>query len=248
MRLKILMCFLQPASLPWGYPQWARGLVCTAVGCGLYQAAHRLHAPGWGHPEERRYKLLTYSWPHGLRSVRTGLWPQGAAAWWVPSPVPAAVEGLAPGLPGTEFRLRLQPVTEKQIGVEPTPAFTARSPITPFRWTAAGGRQGGQAVSFSPEELGFARAEKLRRKAGVFNGEPIPGDLGVRLREPYSANIRGRMVSFTVSGLPDLIRLGYEAGPRANTPPAGSGCCPWPGVHRRMPLLVPVLRGPRLSD
>lgn len=130
MRLKILMCFLQPASVPWGYPHWARGLVCTAVGWGLYQAAHRLHAPGWGHPEERRYKLLTYSWPHGLRSVRTGLWPQGAAAWWVPSPVPAAVEGLAPGLPGTEFRLRPQPVTEKQIGVEPTPAFTVRSPTT----------------------------------------------------------------------------------------------------------------------
>jgi len=111
MRLKILLRFPKPALLPWGYPEWLRGLAYTAMARGLPRVAQQLHEEGWSHPEGRRYKPLTYSWLHGLRPDRLGLWAEETATWWVSSPIPAVVEALALGLlpfiPGDLLKLAL---------------------------------------------------------------------------------------------------------------------------------------------
>lgn len=228
MRLKIALRFVRPGRLPWGYPEWLRGLAYTAMMRGLPQVAHRLHEEGWPGPEGRAYKPLTYSWLHGLQPDRAGLWAEGAVTWWISSPIPSVVEALALGLLlEPEVRLGSHPVIAERMEVEPTPifegaaTFTALSPIT---LSTGERRADGKLVKryLSPEEPEFARAlaENLRRKAAAFYGQAIPGDLEIQVHPPYRSklvrihdtDIRGWMLSFTVSGPPDLIRLGYEAG------------------------------------
>ncbi len=228
MRLRIILRFVRPCLLPWSYPGWLRGLAYTAMERGLPQVAHRLHEEGWSHPEGRRYKPLTYSWLHGLRPDRTGLWAEGAVTWWVSSPIPAVVEALALGLLlEPEVRLGSYPAMVERIEVEPTPAFAGAATFTtlsPITISTGERRADGKLVKryLSPEEPEFARAlaENLRRKAAAFYGQEIPGDLGIQVHPPYRSklvrihdtDIRGWMLSFTISGHPELIRLGYEAG------------------------------------
>lgn len=228
MRLKILLRFPKPALLPWGYPEWLRGLAYTAMARGLPRVAQQLHEEGWSHPEGRRYKPLTYSWLHGLRPDRLGLWAEETATWWVSSPIPAVVEALALGLLlEPEVRLGPHPVMVERIEVEPVPAlgeavtFTTLSPIT----ISTGERRAdGKLMKryLSPEEPAFARAltENLRRKATAFYGREMEGEIEIHPHPPYrsklvrvhNTDIRGWLLSFTVSGDPELIRLGYEAG------------------------------------
>ncbi|MCS6964412.1 MAG: CRISPR-associated endoribonuclease Cas6 [Thermoflexus sp.] len=228
MRLKIQLRLLRSGQLPWSYPEWLRGLAYTAMARGLPQVAHQLHEEGWSHPEGRRYKPLTYSWLHGLRPNGSGLWAEGTVTWWASSPIPAVVEALALGLLlEPEVRLGPYPVMVERVEVESAPdfretmTFTALSPIT----ISTGERRGdGRLVKryLSPEEAAFGRAlaENLRRKAAAFYGRELRGELEIQPHPPYRSklvrihdtDIRGWLFSFTVSGDPELIRLGYEAG------------------------------------
>ncbi|GBD08606.1 hypothetical protein HRbin22_00847 [Candidatus Thermoflexus japonica] len=228
MRLRILLRFARPSLLPWDYLEWLRGLVYAAMARGLPQVAHQLHEEGWSHPEGRRYKPLTYSWLHGLKPDGSGLWAQGGVTWWVSSPIPAVVEALALGLLiEPEVRLGPYPAVVERIQVEPTPplgeALTCTT-LSPITISTGERRADGKLVKryLSPEEPEFARAltENLRRKAVAFYGREIEGDVEIRPHPPYRSklvrvhdtDIRGWMLSFTISGHPELIRLGYEAG------------------------------------
>jgi len=228
MRLKIQLRFPGPCRLPWGYPEWLRGLAYRAMARGLPRVARQLHEEGWSHPEGRRYKPLTYSWLHGLEPDGAGLWARGVVTWWAASPIPAVMEALALGLLlEPEVRLGTYPLTVERIEVEPTPifrdtvTFTTLSPIT----VSTGERRAdGRLVKryLSPEEPGFVEAlvENLRRKAAAFHGWSIEGGVEIRIHPPYrsklvrihNTDIRGWQLSFTISGDPALIRLGYEAG------------------------------------
>ncbi len=228
MRLKVVLYFPERCGLPWGYPEWLRGLAYTAMARGLPQVARRLHEEGWADPGGRRYKPLTYSWLHGLRPGRDRLWAEGEVLWWVSSPIPAVVEALALGLLlEPEVRLGPYPAVVVRVEVVPEPAlegpvtFTTLSPIT---LSTGERRADGKLVKryLSPEEPAFASAlaENLRRKAAAFYGREAAGHLEVRVHPPYRSklvrihdtDIRGWLLSFTVSGDPTLIRLGYTAG------------------------------------
>ncbi|WP_448593404.1 CRISPR-associated endoribonuclease Cas6, partial [Thermoflexus hugenholtzii] len=173
MRLKVTMRFVRPGRLPWGYPEWLRGLAYTAMRRGLPQVARRLHEEGWPGPEGRAYKPLTYSWLHGLRPDGGGLWAEGAVTWWVSSPIEAVVEALALGLLlEPEVRLGSYPVIVERIEVEPTPVFEGAATfiaLSPITLSTGERRADGKLVKryLSPEEPEFARAlaENLRRKA-----------------------------------------------------------------------------------
>ncbi len=228
MRLRVVFYFPERCALPWGYPEWLRGLAYTAMRRGLPQVARRLHEEGWADAEGRRYKPLTYSWLHGLRPERDRLWAQGEVLWWASSPIPEVVEALALGLL-LEPEVRLGPHSVVVARVEGIPEPALESPVTfttlsPITLSTGERRADGKLVKryLSPEEPAFASAlvENLRRKAAAFYGREVTGDLEIRVHPPYRSklvrihdtDIRGWMLSFTVSGDPGLIRLGYTAG------------------------------------
>jgi CRISPR-associated endoribonuclease Cas6 len=199
----ILTRFLQLAMLSWGYPGWLWGLAFTAVGSGLSRVARWPYTEECRQPTGLRYKPLTFSWFHGLLPNGTDLRAERLATWWVSPSVSVVVEGPALGLRlEPKVRLGPHPVMVERTGLDPAPVFgeavtfTTRSSIT---LSTGQRRADGKLVNryLSPEQPGFARAlaENLRRKAAVFCRESIPGDLEVRLRTPYSSNIRGRMLS-----------------------------------------------------
>jgi len=224
----ILTRFLQLAMLSWGYPGWLWGLAFTAVGSGLSRVARWPYTEECRQPTGLRYKPLTFSWFHGLLPNGTDLRAERLATWWVSPSVSVVVEGPALGLRlEPKVRLGPHPVMVERTGLDPAPVFgeavtfTTRSSIT---LSTGQRRADGKLVNryLSPEQPGFARAlaENLRRKAAAFYGHAIPGDLEIQVHPPYRSklvrihdtDIRGWMLSFTVSGPPDLIRLGYEAG------------------------------------
>lgn len=228
MRLKVILRFPIPLWLPWNYPEWLRGLAYTAIARGLPQLAHRLHEEGWADPGGRRYKPLTYSWLQGLQPSGNGLRADGAATWWISSPLAAVVEALALGLLlEPEVRLGPYPALVERVEVTPEPAlegpvtFMTLSPIT----ISTGERRAdGKLVKryLSPEEPAFAQAlaENLRRKAVAFYGREPQGEVEIQAHPPYRSklirihdtDIRGWLLTLTVAGDPELIRLGYEAG------------------------------------
>lgn len=228
MRLKIALRFVRPGRLPWGYPEWLRGLAYTAMRRGLPQVAHRLHEEGWQGPEGRAYKPLTYSWLHGLRPDGSGLWAEGAVTWWVSSPIEAVVEALALGLLlEPEVALGPHPVQVERIEVVPAPALEGSMTcvtLSPITVSTGERRADGRLVKryLSPEEPGFASAlaENLRRKAAAFYGQEIRGEVVIRPQPPYRSklvrihdtDIRGWMLRLTLEGDPRLLRLAYEAG------------------------------------
>ncbi len=229
--MRISVEFFSPTEilLPWNYLDWLRGLFYRAMERGIPRLARDVHDTGFA-GGGKRYKLVTFSllYPERCRRTPEGLRTQGPLRWWVASPVESLIEALALGLL-TQPEVSLGPAKLQvgQIGVVLPPTFTdamTLSTLSPILVSTGERDAAGRLRKrfLSPEESDFARVltENLRRKSEAVCGEASDGELHFewldapksKLMRVNGVPVRGWMMRFRVSGSPELIRLGYEAG------------------------------------
>jgi CRISPR-associated endoribonuclease Cas6 len=229
--MRISIDFFTPDEilLPWNYLDQLRGLFYRAMERGRPRLARDVHDEGFS-GGGKRYKLATFSllYPERYEPTPQGMRTRGHLRWWISSPLESLIEALALGLLNhPEVRLGANKLYVGQIGVMLPPTFcetmtlVTLSPI--FASTGVRDSQGKFQKRFlSPKEPDFARVlmDNLRRKSIALYGDVLEGELCFEwMGEPKSKlvcvngiQVRGWMLRFRVSGSPDLIRLGYDAG------------------------------------
>lgn len=234
MRIAVDLFSERQIILPWNYLDWLQGIFYRAMERGIPRMARQVHDEGFL-GGGKRYKLATFSllYPERYQKTPEGLQTQGIIHWWVASPLEPLLEALALGLlDEREVRWGKDRVQVREVGVVLPPTFTETmtfSTLSPIcastgERDAAGHFQKRFLSPTEPRGEGndFARVlgDNLRRKAQALWGEVPEGELRFAwVGEPKSKlmrvnhmEVRGWMMTFQVSGPPELIQLGYDAG------------------------------------
>lgn len=234
MRIEVSFFSEKQIVLPWNYLDWLQGIFYHAMDRGIPRLAREVHDEGFL-GGGKRYKLATFSllYPERYEMESEGLQVQGIIRWWIASPLESLIEALALGLLAEpEVRLGKDRVQVWQVGVVLPPTFTETmtfSTLSPIcastgERSAAGRFQKRFLSPIEPRWDGndFARvlSDNLKRKAEAVYGEIPDGELHFewlsspksKLMNVNSTDVRGWMMKFQVSGPPELLQLGYDAG------------------------------------
>jgi CRISPR-associated endoribonuclease Cas6 len=242
MRLRVCFRLDRPIVVPINHQHLMAGVVYRYLECADADYAEFLHNEGYaaseGGEDRRRFKLFTFSPIRATRRQANGsvlrLGP-GMAEWLVSSPVEKFLTEYATGL--LSFgEMRAGTATLPIVSVEslPTPAtaetmrFTCLSPIVSSETTYEGGARSTR-YRF-PDDPAFSesiRQNLLGKYAALYGRAPADDRLsltfdrdylarqphgGTKLIEFKGIHIRGAFAPFTLTGSPELIRLGYECG------------------------------------
>lgn len=242
MRLRVGFRLDREIVVPINHQHLMAGVVYQYLECADADYASFLHDDGYAVSEEaedrRRFKLFTFS---PLRCARRRVQGRllflgpGMADWLVSSPVEKFLTEYATGLLAFG-EMRVGSATLPIVSVESLPSpqitermrFTCLSPIVSSETTYENGTRStryrlpgdpGFSEAVRQNLLGKCRALMGRAPADdrlhlEFDRDYLSraGGQGTKLIEFKGINIRGAFAPFTLTGSPELIRIGYECG------------------------------------
>ncbi len=235
-RLCIKLGNTQGACLPINYQEYLTAAVYALLAVGDTNYARFLHDEGYKGEGSKTFKLFTFS---GLRAPRRFSegdrlrLPPGPLEWLISSPIEPFLTNLATGLLATGV-LRVAaaafPILEIQTLHPPalaeTVRFTCLTPIVAALPLLDGGTRylrpsDGAAFSEAVRRNALNKHQRLYGKvlsddrfALTFDPAYLARDRsgGTKLITYKDIKIVGAFAPFTVTGSPELMRVGYETG------------------------------------
>jgi CRISPR-associated endoribonuclease Cas6 len=249
MRLNIQLVTNRRISIPINYQEYLTAVVYGYVAAGDLEYARFVHDDGYAGEGGKKFKPFTHSWlrvPASRRLVqgdRLVISP-GPIGWVVSSPLDEFLQPLATGLLRTGVMVlgtETLEIAAVEVFAMPEIAQTTRmSCLSPI--VASGRRADGTTQYLRPVDDPAAFSESIRtnllsKHRALYGTEPADTSFVMTFDQGYMASrnggqkkatyknidIIGILAPFTVTGSPDLVRLGYEAGFGPKTA-CGFGC------------------------
>lgn len=228
MRLRITFQVSEPVFMPWGYLNYLRGFIYSALSKFNASVAKFIHDKGFV-VGARTYKLFTYSllYPTEKTVVEGGLLMSGPIKWWVSSPLAAIMEALASSfIAEPEVNIGGSMLNIEHVEVEPIPVFKGPclfrtlSPIIVSTAVKSGCKL--EHKFLSPLDPKFWQNVELNLRGKAEALGMVVGGAGVkfeviegvrsRLFEVAGIKVRGYECMFWAEGDERLLQVGYECG------------------------------------
>lgn len=226
-------------SVPINYNHFLTSLAYKTIGDSSSEYASFLHDEGYSSKEvDKKFKLFTYS---QLRfsnmevesDIINSKSPE--VRWFISSPVTQFIEHLASGLLDSgDVRIGQETFHVEQISSVKPPDFTEEmdflcmSPIVSSTMVKKNGELKTYYYRFDDKELSTALLSNLKNKYKLIHGEDrTDNSFRITFDKDYvekkngrisklvdfkGIRIKGIFAPFTVTGNPELIKLGYQAG------------------------------------
>jgi CRISPR-associated endoribonuclease Cas6 len=239
MRLCVTVESEQETRLPVNYQHLLTALVYGLLGVSDADYARRMHDDGYGGDGNRHFKLFTFSWLRGRCRVvgETIRYAPGPISWQIASPVAEFVQHLATGLLGEgTVRMGGAQFPLRTVEALPSPPWETLAAAGPVRLTclspivASVPQEDRPAHYLTPADTpAFSetvRRNLLRKHRLLLGTDPADDRFTLTFDPAYLARsgggtklitykdiqIRAAFAPCTVTGSPELLSLGYDAG------------------------------------
>jgi CRISPR-associated endoribonuclease Cas6 len=238
MRFNITIEATKTVTLPVNYQEYLTAALYAYVNAGDVDYAKFIHDDGYLSESGKKYKPATHSWlriPASRRRINgcsLEISP-GVIGWQVSSPLDDFLLPFATGVCKAGI-IRIASETLKIVAVKGIAApviteemqFTCLSPIVATRRRADGSTEY-LRPAYQPDTFSEAIQKNLIQKYKAFYGaDPTRSDLAIHFDLAYlrahhggtnkttykGIDVIGVMAPFTITGSPELIRLGWEGG------------------------------------